>query len=97
MGLTCSPALLASPENLARPLSAILEILQHTSQLWFFERGALRDARHVDPLTIMVLGFVVLIVGPIVVNSVVVVNVVVLCAPERHGVFMSCIGIGREG
>ena len=47
-------------------------------ELRFFERGVLRDARHVDPVTIMVLGFVVLIVVPIVVDSVVVVNVVVL-------------------
>ena len=44
---------------------------QHTGQLWFFERGVLKDARHVDPLTIIVLGLVVLIVVPIVVVSVV--------------------------
>ena len=55
--LTLAPAFLASPETLARPLSALLEILQDLGQLWFFERGVLRDARHVDPLTIMVLGF----------------------------------------
>ena len=65
-GLTFAPALLASPETLARPLFALLEVLQHTGQLRLFERGVLRDARHVDPLTIMVLGFVVFIVVPIV-------------------------------
>ena len=57
---------------------ALLEILQSTGQLRLFECGVLRAARHVDPLTIIVLGFVVLIVVPIVVDSVVVVNVVVL-------------------
>ena len=62
-GLTFAPALLASPETLARPLFALLEVLQHTGQLRLFERGVLRDARHVDPLTIMVLGFVVFIVA----------------------------------
>ena len=94
-GLTFAPALLASPETLARSLFALLEVLQHTGQLRLFERGVLRDARHVDPLTIMVLGFVVFIVEPIVVDRVVVVNVVVFgsirvaLVPSSH---FGCIG-----
>ena len=63
---------------LARPHSARLETLHHTCQLGFFERSVLRDARHVDLLTIV----------PIVVDSVVVVNVVVL---ERIGAFVPLI------
>ena len=78
-GLTFAPSLLPFPETLPRPLSALLEILQHTGQLQLFERGVLRDARYVDPSTIMVLGFVVLIVVPIVVDSVVIVSVAVFC------------------
>ena len=54
------------------------EALQHTGQLLFFERHVLRNARHVDPLIVMVFEFVVLIVILIVVDSGVVVNVVVL-------------------
>ena len=42
------------------------------------ERCVLRDARHVDPLIVMVFGFVVLIVILIVVDIVMVVDVVVL-------------------
>ena len=60
------------------PFFALLETLQHTGQLWFFKRSVLRDARHVDPLIVMVFRFVVLIVVPIVVDIVMVVDVVVL-------------------
>ena len=77
-GLTLAPAFLASPETLVLSLFALLETLQHTGQLWFFERCVLRDARHVDPLIVIFFRFVVFNVIPIVVDIVMVVDVVVL-------------------
>ena len=92
-GLTLAPALLATSRALARPLSALLEILQHTSQLRLFQRWVLGDARHVDPPTIVVLEFVILTVVSIVVDGVVVVNVAVL---GHIGAVIPLIVVRRE-